>query len=314
MTNGPDQKRKALGKGLSALLPSRPAAAPVQEPPAIASAPEKPTLLPVSAIRANPTQPRTIFDPEKIEELAQSIRANGIIQPLIVRKMADHYELIAGERRLRAAKQAMLEVVPVVVQDLANDRILEVALIENIQREDLNAIELAVAYDRLNRELGLSHEEIGRRTGKDRSSIANTIRLLKLPQPVQQLLSENRLSMGQARALLGLPDESSQIALAEKAVAQGLSTRQVEALVRQTVEPGKPSRSTGKDSGQPEKQDPNIRAAAEDLERVLGTRVRIVEQTDQRGRIEIDYYSQEDLMRIFEIVTGEGRDGAGGRS
>ncbi|HEY3741045.1 MAG TPA: ParB/RepB/Spo0J family partition protein [Bryobacteraceae bacterium] len=309
MTNGPDQKRKALGKGLSALLPSRPPqAAPVAEA-AVATVPERPTTLPITAIRANPTQPRTIFAPEKIEELAQSIRVNGIIQPLIVRKMGDHYELIAGERRLRAAKQAMLETVPVVVQDLANDRILEVALIENIQREDLNAIELAIAYDRLNRDLGLSHEEIGRRTGKDRSSIANTIRLLKLPPPVQQLLSENRLSMGQARALLGLPDETSQIALAEKAVAQGLSTRQVEALVRQTIEPSKPARS--KDSGQPEKQDPNIRAAADDLERVLGTRVRIVEQTDQRGRIEIEYYSQEDLMRIFDIVT---RDGAGGRS
>ena len=304
MTNGPDQKRKALGKGLSALLPSRStsqlahsaAAAPVQ-------APASPTFLPIDMIQANPTQPRSVFDPEKLKELAQSIRANGIIQPLIVRRLGDKYELIAGERRLRAARQAMLETVPVVVQDLAEDRVLEVALIENIQREDLNAIELAIAYDRLNRELGLSHEEIGRRTGKDRSSIANTIRLLKLPQPVQQLLSENRLSMGQARALLGLPDETSQIAFAEKAVAQGLSARQVEALVRQHVEPGKAGK-TGKEPGQPPKQDPNIRAAADDLERVLGTRVRIIEHSDERGKIEIEYYSQEDLMRIFEIVTG----------
>jgi ParB family chromosome partitioning protein len=310
MTNGPDQKRKALGRGLSALLPNRPSSqSPVADSGVQAAAhasADKPTTLPVGLIRANPTQPRAVFDPEKIEELAQSIRANGIIQPLIVRKKGDHYELIAGERRLRAAKQAMLDVVPVVVQDFAEERILEIALIENIQREDLNAIELAVAFDRLNRELGLSHEEIGRRTGKDRSSIANTIRLLRLPQAVQQLLSENRLSMGQARALLGLPDETAQVALAEKAVAQGLSTRQVEALVRQTVDPGKPSKP-GKDFAQPVKQDPNIRAAADDLERVLGTRVRIVEQTDQQGRIEIQYYSQEDLMRIFEIVTGQPR-------
>jgi ParB family chromosome partitioning protein len=311
MTNGPDQKRKALGRGLSALLPSRQstptsAAGSAEAPTPTSPSSLPPTTLPISLIQPNPTQPRTIFDPEKLEELAQSIRANGIIQPLIVRRLGDHYELIAGERRLRAAKQAMLETVPVVVQDLAQDRILEVALIENIQREDLNAIELAVAYDRLNRELGLSHEEIGRRTGKDRSSIANTIRLLRLPQPVQQLLSENRLSMGQARALLGLADETSQITLAEKAVAQGLSTRQVEALVRQSTEPGKTAK-TGKEAGQPSKQDPNIRAAAEDLERVLGTRVRIVEQTDQRGRLEIEYYSQEDLMRIFEIVTGQPR-------
>ena len=309
MTNGPDQKRKALGKGISALFPSRPNQSSAASLPATQASPvaaERPTSLPVDMILANPTQPRTVFDPGKIEELAQSIRANGIIQPLIVRKLGDKYELIAGERRLRAARQAMLESVPVVVQDLAQDRILEVALIENIQREDLNAIELAVAFDRLNRELGLTHEEIGRRTGKDRSSIANTIRLLKLPQPVQQLLSENRLSMGQARALLGLPDETGQIALAEKAVAQGLSARQVEALVRQHVEPGRGNKGA-KDSGQPPKQDPNIRAAADDLERILGTRVRVVEQTDQRGRIEIEYYSQEDLMRIYEIVAGQPR-------
>lgn len=310
MTNGPDQKRKALGKGISALFPSRPTsqssfvvATATVEPPTPA-VPEKPTSLALDQILANPTQPRTVFDPEKIEELAQSIRANGIIQPLIVRKLGDKYELIAGERRLRAARVAALESVPVVVQELAEDRVLEVALIENIQREDLNAMELAFAYDRLNRELGLSHDEIGRRTGKDRSSIANTIRLLKLPPPVQQLLSENRLSMGQARALLGLPDETSQIALAEKAVAQGLSARQVEGLVRQHIEPSKSSKGK-KDSGQPPQQDPNMRAAAADLERILATRVRIIEQDDQRGRIEIEYYSQEDLMRIYEIMAGQ---------
>ena len=301
MTNAPDQRRKALGKGLAALLPSRP---PTQLSQELAAAAEKPTTLPTHLIQPNPAQPRMVFDPEKIEELAQSIRANGIIQPLIVRRVGDKYELIAGERRLRAARLAMLESVPVVVQDVAQDRVLEVALIENIQREDLNAIELAVAYDRLNRELGLSHEEIGRRTGKDRSSIANMIRLLRLPQPVQQLLAENRLSMGQARALLALPDETSQIALAEKAVAQGLSARQVEALVRQSVDPGKPGKGA-KDSDHPRNQDPNVRAAADDLERILGTRVRIVEQNDQRGRIEIEYYSQDDLMRLFELITGK---------
>jgi len=302
MTNGPE-KRKALGKGLSALLPSRPtSAAPTPVAAAPPPEPESPTHLPIAQIHTNPSQPRTIFNADKIEELAQSIRANGIIQPLIVRRMGqDKYELIAGERRLRAAKQASLETVPVVVQDLPDDRILEVALIENIQREDLNAIELAIAYDRLNRELGFNHEEIGRRTGKDRSSIANTIRLLRLPQPVQQLLSENRLSMGQARAILGLPDEGLQISLADLAVAQGLSARQVEALVRKTLEPEKPK----KEAGQPPKQDPNVRAAADDLERVLGTRVRIIEQTAERGKIEIEYYSQEDLMRIFELMTGQ---------
>jgi ParB family transcriptional regulator, chromosome partitioning protein len=304
---GPPDKRRALGRGLSALLPPRPVAASLSSaaaaaPAATESTPPRPNTVPIARVVPNPSQPRTNFEPGKLEELAQSIRANGIIQPLIVRQNADHYELIAGERRLRAAKLAGLTEVPVVIQDLAGDRLLEVALIENIQREDLNAIELAHAYDRLNREIGLSHEEIGRRTGKDRSSIANTIRLLRLPAAVQQLITEGRLSMGQARALLALPEEGSQIALAEKAVAQGLSTRQVESLVRDTLEPPQSKRSTpGTESIQ---QDPNVRAAAEDLERLLGTRVRIVEQTDQKGRIEIEYYSQEDLTRIFELITG----------
>jgi ParB family transcriptional regulator, chromosome partitioning protein len=313
MSNGPSQgppqappdKRRALGKGLSALLPARPAATTATAvAPSRAEGPARPNTLLIGQVLPNPSQPRTIFQPEKLEELAQSIRANGIIQPLIVRKLGNGYELIAGERRLRAAKLAGLAEVPVVIQDLAEDRILEVALIENIQREDLNAIELAHAYDRLNRELGLSHEEIGRRTGKDRSSIANTIRLLRLPAAVQQLITEGRLSMGQARALLALPDENAQVALAEKAVAQGLSTRQVEGLVRQAVEPARPGKGGGGDKTE-SKQDPNVRAAADDLERILGTRVRIVEQTDQKGRIEIEYYSQEDLMRIFEVITAK---------
>ena len=178
MSNGPLQgppvppdKRRALGKGLAALLPPRPAAPPPAAAPAAVIEPApvlRPNVLNIGLITANPTQPRTIFQPEKLEELAQSIRANGIIQPLIVRQHNGAYELIAGERRLRAAKIAGMTEVPVVIQDLAEDRILEVALIENIQREDLNAIELAIAYDRLNRELSLTHEEIGRRTGTRR--------------------------------------------------------------------------------------------------------------------------------------------------
>jgi ParB family transcriptional regulator, chromosome partitioning protein len=307
MSTGPDKSRRALGKGLSALLPPRPSApqhagtaAAMAEAPQAA---EAATRVPIGLIDPNPVQPRTVFSQDRLEELAQSIRANGVIQPLIVRKSGERYELIAGERRWRASKLADLSEVPVFVQDFAQDRLLEIALIENIQREDLNPIEAAHAFDRLAREMGLSHEEIGRRTGKDRSSIANMIRLLKLPPEVQRLMAENRLPMGQARAILALEDAAQQVQIAEKAAAQGMSTRQVEALVRQITA----ARAGGAAAPEPtaSKQDPNVRAAADELQRVLGTRVRIIEQSDSRGKIEIEYYSQEDLNRIYAAIVGE---------
>jgi ParB family chromosome partitioning protein len=234
-----------------------------------------------------------------MSELADSIRANGVIQPLVVRSKGNRYELVAGERRWRAARLAGLERVPVVVQNLVDDRILEVSLIENIQREDLNPIEVAHAFDRLARELNLSHEEIARRTGKDRTSVTNMIRLLRLPESVQILLAEHRLSMGHARALLGLASPDAQENLAQKIAADGMSVRQVERAVARMNET--------RDEGQPpdeRKLDPNVRAAIEDLERHLGTRVRIVEKSAQRGRIEIEYYSLEDLDRIYGLLIG----------
>ena len=301
-----DKPRKALGRGLSALLPARvgagaPAAAGTA--PAPSSAQQRPTRLPVDAIQPNPMQPRSVFNSDRLEELAASIRANGIIQPLIVRRHGDAYQLVAGERRWRAAKLAEVQEVPVVVQDVADPNLLELALVENIQREDLNPIETAHAYDRLNRELGLTHEEIGRRTGKDRSSVVNMIRLLKLPKEVQGLVAAQRLSMGHARALLGLPIHAQQIEIAEKAAAQGMSVRQVEALVQQMVQD---SSRGGKSDGTrtPPKLDPNTKAAVDQLERTLGTRVRIVELSDERGRIEIEYYSQTELDRLFQHITG----------
>jgi ParB family chromosome partitioning protein len=305
MNSANDKQRKALGKGLSALLPGRgqsnaPAAAAA---PAVAPAQAaKPGTLPLSVIQPNPMQPRTVFNADGLQELAASIRANGIIQPLIVRKMGENYQIVAGERRWRAARIAELEEVPVVVQDVADRAMLELALIENIQREDLNPIETAHAFERLARDLGLSHEEIGRRTGKDRTSIANIVRLLKLPKEVQLLVAERRLSMGHARALLGLATADEQIQLAEKTVALGLSVRQVEAHVQElTADRDKPAHGSRKETA----QDPNVRAAAEELERALGTRVRIVELSDQRGRIEIEYYSQADLDRIYQQIVGE---------
>jgi ParB family chromosome partitioning protein len=260
--------------------------------------------VPIDAIDANPLQPRTVFQAERIRELADSIRANGIIQPLIVRRKADRYELIAGERRWRAARMAELTTVPVVVQDIADGKLLEVSLIENIQREDLNPIEVAHAYERLAREHGLSHEEIGQRTGKDRATITNMIRLLRLPPEVQLLLAEHRLSMGHARAILGLPDAESQRQLADKAAAEGLSVRQVERMVQkltETREPGKP------ENLERAKIDPNVRAAIDELEAALGTRVRIVEKGNGRGRIEIDYFSEDDLDRIYQIIVRQPR-------
>ncbi len=304
MTNGIDKQRKVLGKGLSALLPQRPRelAPPVAAAaaPALSKPPGPATLL-IDAIHPNPVQPRTVFQAERLEELAASIRANGIIQPLIVRSHQGQFQLIAGERRWRAAKLAGLTEVPVVIQDVAEPRMLELALIENIQREDLNPIETAHAYDRLRKELGLSQEEIGQRTGKDRTSIANALRLLNLPPVVQLLLAEHRVSMGHARAILGLRSAEEQVEVAEKAAAQGLSVRQVESLVQERTS----DRTKGKSANRREAPvDPNVKAAVDQLERVLGTRVRIVELSEARGRIEIEYYSQTELDRLFEQIVG----------
>ncbi len=298
MNNETDKQRKALGRGLSALLPARSAVSTT----AAATAPaqiQSPGKLPIDTIQPNPLQPRVVFQSERLEELAASIRANGIIQPLIVRRHAGQYQLVAGERRWRAARMAGLAEVPVVVQEVADPLMLELALIENLQREDLNAIETAHAYERLGRELGLSQEEIGRRTGKDRTSITNTLRLLKLPNEVQLLLAEHRLSMGHARAVLGLASAEQQIEIAEKAAAQGLSVRQVETLVQELTS-DRPKSTARKE----QTRDPNVRAAVEELERSLGTRVRLVELSEQRGRIEIEYYSQAELDRLFQQLVG----------
>jgi ParB family transcriptional regulator, chromosome partitioning protein len=300
MNTGVDKQRKALGKGLSALLPPGRSSVSAVPPPSPLAPESLPNFLPIESIQPNPMQPRTVFQFDRLEELAASIRANGIIQPLIVRRHQDAYQIIAGERRWRAAKVAGLTEVPVVVQDVADTQLLELALIENIQREDLNPIETAHAYDRLHRELGLSHEEIGRRTGKDRSSIVNTIRLLKLPMEVQMLVASQRLSMGHARAILGLTSPEQQIQVAETAAAQGHSVRQVEAAV-QEMTADRPKLGGSKRDGN---IDPNVKAAVDEMERALGTRVRVVELSDQRGRIEIEYYSQAELERLFQQIVG----------
>ncbi|MBZ5579361.1 MAG: ParB/RepB/Spo0J family partition protein [Acidobacteriia bacterium] len=291
--NKTDNPRKALGRGLGALLPTRP---PTQPVPAME---ENTQSIPIDSIDPNPLQPRRTFQPERLEELAQSIRANGIIQPLVVRREGLRYQLVAGERRWRAAKLAGVAQVPVVVREIPDDRLLEITLIENIQREDLNPIETAVAFERMMRELVLNPEQVGQRTGKDRTTIINLIRLLQLPDDLQQLVAERRISAGHARCLLSLPTIQLQRELAEKAVAQGWSVRQVERTAQKMLEGRKPKHVDEVDT------DPNVKAAIQEMERVLGTRVRIIEKAKQKGRIEIEFYSNDDLDRIYTAIVGE---------
>ena len=292
--NRPDSQRKALGRGLNALLPTRAAVTSPAPPP-----PEQTQSVPIDAIDPNPLQPRRVFQNDRLVELAQSIKANGIIQPLVVRKAGSRYQLVAGERRWRAARLAGLESVPVVVQDIPDDRLLEITLIENIQREDLNPIETAIAFDRLGRELNIGPEEIGLRTGKDRSTVVNSIRLLQLPPDLQELVSERRLSAGHARCLLVLPNADLQRATAERAVAQGWSVRQLERTTQKMMEGRRPK------SIDEVEIDPNVKAAIEEMERILGTKVRIHEKARGKGKIEIEYYSADDLDRIYAAIVRE---------
>jgi ParB family chromosome partitioning protein len=216
-----------------------------------------------------------------------------------VRRVGTKLELVAGERRLRAAKLAGLEKVPIVIREIPDDRLLEITLIENIQREDLNPIETAIAFDRLGRELNLNAEEVGTRTGKDRSTVLNFTRLLQLPSDIQQMVAERRLSHGHGRALLTLTNVDLQREVAEKAVSQAWSVRQTERVTQKLV--------TAPQAKQVDEVvvDPNVKAALQELQRVLGTRVRIIERPRKGGRIEIDYYSAEDLDRIYTTIVGE---------
>jgi len=303
--------RNALGRGLGALIREPEPQVPAPPTPAVqphatstnsaaAAAPARETVhagplqIDIDLIEPSPYQPRTRFREEALDELARSIQSSGIIQPLVLRPIGSRFQLIAGERRWRAAQRAGLTKVSAIVRQVPDELALEMTLVENIQREDLNPIETAQALERLAREMNLSHEEIASRTGKDRTTITNMIRLLRLPSDVQLLVAERRLSMGHARAILGLAKPEHQTQLAEKAAAQGFSVRQVERLVKKINEPRDPSETP--------LQDPNIRAAVADLESALGTRVRIIEKSDQRGRIEIDYFSQEDLQRVYELI------------
>lgn len=279
--------RKALGRGLEALLGETTAA-------------EQITELDLDLIDPNPHQPRTRYDENRLRELADSIRAHGLVQPIVVRRRGLRYEIIAGERRWRAAQLAGLLKVPAVVRDVPDEQVLELSLIENIQREDLNPIEEAQAYQRLIEQLGLTQEEIARRVGRDRTSIANSLRLLRLPSEVQALIQERRISFGHAKALLGLSSAEAQKQLAQEIIARGLSVRETEAAVRRrNAALSHPTRREHALS------DPHLRAAAERLSRYLGTKVRIIPGAIG-GKIEIEYYSTADLERLYTLILRKG--------
>jgi ParB family transcriptional regulator, chromosome partitioning protein len=284
-------QKKGLGRGLSALLPS---AAQASEE----NREQRATLeVAVDRITPSPFQPRRTFDEAKIEELAASIRNQGIIQPLVVRPKNDGFELIAGERRWRAAMKAGLSRVPVVVRAASDHEALQLALVENLQREDLNPIEEASGYRRLQEEFHWSQEEMAERVGKSRPAIANSLRLLALPSEVQQELSAGNLPAGQARALLGLHTEALIISACREVIAKGLSTRETEKMVRLLLVGRKRRR------GVPV-IDPDLKSIVENLQRALGTRVRLIPKArSSKGKIEIEYYALADLERIIQTIT-----------
>ena len=289
-------KRGGLGRGLSALIPGAPEAG---------EGAEGLLEVPANAIAPNPKQPRSRFDDETLAELAASIREVGILQPIVVRRTDGGYEVVAGERRLRAAKLAGLATVPVVLRDSEDADLLREALIENIHREDLNPIELGEAFRQLLDDLGLKQEELADRVGVSRSHIANTIRLLSLPIDVQQLVADEKLSAGHARALLALADQEAMNTLALRVVAEDLSVRETEEVVRRfieapTREPGTPKAASKEDSS-----DPNLAEVEEILSEQLATRV-MIRMNRKRGQVVIEFGSADDLERIVSEIVGSG--------
>lgn len=282
--------RKALGRGLAAIIPQ--AAEADSEQLAIQE-------IAVTDIAPNPGQPRREFNQEQLEELAASLREHGVLEPVIVRSKGSGFELVVGERRWRAAHLAGLAVIPALVRDLDDREAMELALVENLQREDLNPMEEAEAFRRLSVEYGLTQEEIAARVGKRRSTVANRMRLLELDDNLQGEVRKGRLSAGHARAILGISDEAKRQEVAQRVVNEGLSVRAVEKLARQeTTKPTRGRRRTKVDESQRE-----LRVLEEELQTRLGTRVRIVRQGEQ-GRIEIEFYSDEDITRIYELIVG----------
>lgn len=283
--------KQALGRGLAALIPEGPRASNPIPAPQI----QTPFDLPLDKIRAGASQPRKEFDSAKHQELVESLRSKGILQPILVRQAGDFYEIIAGERRYRAAKALGWAKIPAIIKNAPPSEALELALIENIQREDLNPLEEAKGYERLQNEYHLTQEAIAKAVGKERSSVANALRLLALPEKIQQRIFKNQLSVGHAKVLLGVADSARQEWLCEQILKDGLSVRQAEQLLRAE----KPSKTATVKKIQ--SSDPHMQLMEEELQRALGTRVRIT-PSGKGGHLDIEYYSSEDLERILGLL------------
>ena len=281
---------RGLGKGIGALFPTETLDSLQNE--------DQVEKIPLQKLVANPFQPRKLFDEETIGELAQSIREHGIIQPIVVRKKGKKYEIVVGERRFRAAKMAQLEEIPAIVKDMTEGQMMELAILENLQREDLTPIEEAEAYQSLIEKLNFTQEDLANRLGKSRPHITNTIRLLQLPEEVRAMVNEGSLSMGHGRALLGLKNKKRIPELATKVVKNALNVRQLEALIKQLNE------NVSRETNKPVKKDIFVQATESQLREYFGTNVQI-KKTKNKGKIEIEFYSEDDLERILEILQLE---------
>ncbi|PYS91059.1 MAG: chromosome partitioning protein ParB [Acidobacteria bacterium] len=282
--------RRALGRGLSALLSDKPV-----------TANEEFIEIDIDLIEPNHLQPRTRFDEAQLEELTHSIKLNGVMQPILARRIAGaRYQIVAGERRWRAAQRAGIQRIPAIVREIPDEKMLELALIENIQRQELNAIEEAYAYKRLIETLGLTQEAVAQRVGRDRTFITNYLRLLRLPEDIQRMVEDNIISMGHARALLGMDDSESQCKLAHNIVEHGLSVRETERAVKRLIES---VNATTIISNEAKHSDANLRVAEDKLRRRLGTQVRVLPNSKgSGGKIELQYYNDDDLNRLYEVL------------
>jgi ParB family transcriptional regulator, chromosome partitioning protein len=298
-----DPKRRALGKGLESLLPQRPAAPASPPPPPVAESTGKPLEIPLDQIDRNPFQTRSHFDEAKLSELAQSIAASGVVQPVVVRPLSGgRYQLITGERRWLASKKANKTTIPAIVRQVSDEQTLEMTIVENLQRADLNPIEQARAYQRLSNDFKMTQEQMAIRTGKERASVANFLRLLRLPDSVQQKVESGDLSFGHARTLLALDSPEAIIAAAQKVMALSMSVRQTESYVQGLINPEAKEKKEPKADAQP--KDPNVREAQDRLRRTLGLKVRI-EDKNGKGRVIIEYSGLEDFDSILTALGGD---------
>jgi ParB family transcriptional regulator, chromosome partitioning protein len=295
-----DNQGRRLGRGLKALIPGAVNDGPATESDLI--------RIPIRRIRPNPFQPRRTFQPDELAELEASLKASGLLQPITVRRAGDAFELIAGERRLRAATNLDWAEIPAIVKDMDDRTALVLALVENLQRSDLNAIEEAAGYRRLIEEFGYTHQQVAEGVGKDRTTVTNLLRLLALPQDVQQMVEAKRLSAGQARAMLALGEGPKVSAMAKAAADQGLSVRELEQRVREVTAPAPlVPRAAGKGSAPAATQDPSVRAIEDQLRRYLQTDIKVTLTGKDAGNIRLDFFSGEDLDRLLDLILRENR-------